>query len=92
MFVDGTSATIVTLVNITHCYMIDNSASRTASTLGTTGSGGALYIEGGVSSMSNTNFSGNSAVSYGGGVVYDYGCFNLSSVPGGSQSCHQESS
>ena len=78
VYVDGTSATSVTFVNITRSRMVTNTAALTASS----GVGGGLYLSGGVASMNNNSFVGNQAAGYGGAMAYDHQCFNFSSVPG----------
>lgn len=80
VYVAGTSANSVTLINITHTNMESNTAYLSASE----GAGGALYLDGGVTSMSNNTFRWNSAGNYGGALAYRHECFNFSSVPGHS--------
>ena len=77
-FIAGTSATSVTLVNITSSSLVDNSAVNTDSS----GVGGGIYVDGGVSVLSNNSLTGNTAGGYGGGLAYRSQCFNSSSVPG----------
>ena len=78
VYIAGTSANSVTLVNVTNTVMESNTAHPSASE----GAGGALYLDGGVTSMSNNTFRWNSAGSYGGALAYIHACFNFSSVPG----------
>ena len=78
VYIAGTSANSVTLVNVTNTVMEFNTAYPSASS----GAGGALYLDGGVTSMSNNTFGWNSAGSYGGALAYIHACFNFSSVPG----------
>lgn len=77
-FVDGTSATSVTLSNISQATFEGNQAATSP----TQGGGGALYLSGGVTSLADSSFQGNAANNYGGGLAYTYQCFNFSSVPG----------
>lgn len=75
MYIAGTSATSVTLVNITASSLLGNTATGTASD----GLGGGTYIAGGVSTLADTSFTENLAESFGGGLAYEYSCFNSTS-------------
>lgn len=74
LYISGNAAVGVTLSNITQCMFLNNTAY--------TGNGGALYMDGGVTSLSSTGLYGNAADGYGGGVYYSHSCFNLSTVIG----------
>ncbi|KAL0044981.1 hypothetical protein WJX82_004122 [Trebouxia sp. C0006] len=75
VYIAGTSATSVTLVNITASTLMGNTATGTAPD----GLGGGMYITGGVSALASTKFTGNLAEDYGGGLAYEYSCFHSTS-------------
>lgn len=79
----GTSPARVTFNSITGCSFDNNTANASSGSAPPfTGDGGALFLDGGVTSLLGTSITGNSAGGRGGGVAYVHQCFNFSSVPG----------
>lgn len=69
MYIAGLGATIVSQTNFTNNTFLSNAANLTSS-----GGGGAVYLDGGITLFNGSTFKQNTASAYGGALVYVYEC------------------
>ncbi|DBA86046.1 TPA: hypothetical protein ACH3X1_005573 [Trebouxia sp. C0004] len=77
-YIGAIGATTVTQANFTASTFDLNAANGTSF-----GGGGALYLDSGVTLLTNNIFQDNQATGYGGALAYTFECFDPSVVPGG---------
>jgi len=70
VYIAGLGATIVSQTNFTNNTFLSNVANLTSS-----GGGGAVYLDGGITLFNGSTFKQNTASGYGGALVYVYECF-----------------
>ena len=70
MYVDALGSDVITQTNITNNTFSSNAANMTAFA-----SGGALYLNGGVSLLNSSDFEQNYASGFGGALTYSHSCF-----------------
>ena len=76
-YIGAIGATTVTQANFTANTFDLNAANGTSF-----GGGGALYLDSGVTLLTNNTFQDNQATGYGGALAYTFECFDPSVVPG----------
>jgi len=76
-YIGAIGATTVTQANFTANTSDLNAANGTSF-----GGGGALYLDSGVTLLTNNTFQDNQATGYGGALAYTFECFDPSVVPG----------
>ncbi|DBA69633.1 TPA: hypothetical protein ACH3X2_012695 [Trebouxia sp. C0005] len=69
VYIAGLGATIVSQTNFTNNTFLSNAANLTSS-----GGGGAVYLDGGITLFNGSTFKQNTASAYGGALVYVYEC------------------
>lgn len=70
VYIAGLGATTVSQTNFTNSTFLSNAANLTSS-----GGGGAIFLDGGITLFNGSTFQQNSASGYGGALVYVYECF-----------------
>ena len=70
MYVDALGSNVITQSNFTNSTFSGNAANMTAS-----GSGGAAYLNGGVTLFNDSSFEQNAASGFGGALAYSHSCF-----------------
>ena len=70
MYIAGLGATTVSQANFTNSTFLSNAATLTSS-----GGGGAVYLDGGITLFNGSTFKQNIASGYGGALVYKHECF-----------------
>jgi len=70
VYIAGLGTTTVSQTNFTNSTFLSNAANLTSS-----GGGGAVYLDAGITLFSNSAFKQNTASGYGGALVYIYECF-----------------
>ena len=70
MYVDALGSNVITQTNLTNNTFSGNAANMTAS-----GSGGAVYLNGGVTLLDSSDFEQNYASGFGGALTYSHSCF-----------------
>jgi len=71
VYIAGLGATIVSQTNFTNNTFLSNVANLTSS-----GGGGAVYLDGGITLFNGNTFKQNTASGYGGALVYVYERFS----------------
>ena len=70
MYIAGLGSIVVSQTNFTNNTFLSNAANVTSS-----GGGGAVYLDGGITLFNGNTFQENIASGYGGALVYIHECF-----------------